>query len=479
MNQQEWLQQVAAKVKENEENRKKDPYRLLFHLMPPVGLLNDPNGLIQYRGRYHVFYQWNPFATSHGPKFWGHYISDDLVHWEEKPPALTPTEWYDKHGCYSGSAIEEAGKLLLFYTGNVKKGEQRETYQCAAVSDNGVQFEKEGPVILLPAGFTAHFRDPKVWKRNDRWYMVVGAQTIKEEGVVVLFSSSDLRNWHYKGPIAGSCMNGLGHFGYMWECPDFFQMDDKDILLVSPQGLKPDGYRYENLFQSGYFIGEWKEGTTEFAHGEFSELDRGFDFYAAQTFKDEQGRRIMIGWMGITDEQELFQPTIKKGWVHALTLPRELVLEGTKLLQKPVVELMKLRRKETFHGHVSLGMNGKTWGGICEEASEIKVQFDELGEEKIEIEIRGNVTLLFCPIKKLFTLRRKSYKDGAVESRTCELLRLEDVHIFLDTSSLEVFINGGQEVFTARFFADPEERSIVFKTNGRANLFIQKWKLGN
>src|SRR5690606_27727101 len=98
-----------------------DPYRLNYHLMPPVGLLNDPNGLIQYKGHYHVFYQWNPFATAHGAKFWGHYSSKDMVNWQEEPIALVPSEWYERNGCYSGSAIELDGKLYLFYTGNVKK----------------------------------------------------------------------------------------------------------------------------------------------------------------------------------------------------------------------------------------------------------------------------------------------------------------------------------------------------------------------
>ncbi|MFL0364359.1 glycoside hydrolase family 32 protein [Pseudobacillus sp. 179-B 2D1 NHS] len=478
MNQQELLGRLSEKIKENEKQRKNDPYRLQFHLMPPIGLLNDPNGLIQYKDKYHVFYQWNPFETSHGPKFWGHYTSDDLVHWEDHPPALIPTEWYERNGCYSGSAIEVGGKLLLFYTGNVKDEAKRETYQCVAVSDNGMDFAKEGPVIFLPDGFTPHFRDPKVWRRNDSWYMVVGAQTCEKEGAVVLFSSIDLQHWEYRGPIAGSYMNGLNAFGYMWECPDFFQIGSKDILLVSPQGLEPSGYHYQNLFQSGYFIGEWKVGTTEFNHGDFLELDRGFDFYAPQTFEDEKRRRIMFGWMGITDENESFQPTIEQGWIHALTIPRQLILEGEKLYQKPVEELVKLRRKKDFHGTVSLRDGVNTYEEIHGEVSEVKVRFDYVHAEKVEIVIRNNVHLYFYPGQGIFTLEREVFKGGAFESRSCELLQLKDMHIFLDRSSIEVFINGGEEVFTARFFANPDNQSIVFKASGQVEMFVEKWELG-
>src|SRR5690606_39202751 len=168
-----------------------DPYRLHYHLMPPVGLLNDPNGFVFYQGKYHMFYQWNPFKTEHGAKFWGHYVSDDLVHWEEAPYALAPDSWFDKDGCYSGSAIVHDDKMFLFYTGNVKDEEgNRESYQCVAVSEDGFTFEKKGPVIQVPPGYTAHFRDPKVLYRDNQWYMVLGAQTEAEQGEVVLYAST-------------------------------------------------------------------------------------------------------------------------------------------------------------------------------------------------------------------------------------------------------------------------------------------------
>lgn len=478
MKQQELLLSAAEKVKENKQNLSEDPNRLQFHLMPPVGLLNDPNGLIQFNGTYHVFYQWNPFETAHGSKFWGHYTSEDLVHWQEQPPALTPSEWYEKNGCYSGSAVESEGKLFLFYTGNVKNEQnERETYQCLAVSDDGIHFEKMGPVIQLPEGYTAHFRDPKVWKDDGLWYMVLGAQTLNEEGCVVLYSSQDLKNWKYKGAIAGSGMNGLEDFGYMWECPDFFRLGNKDVLLVSPQGLEPKGHLYHNIFQSGYFIGEWKPGTTVFSHGDFVELDRGFDFYAPQTFEDQKGRRIMYAWMGITDEDEPFQPTIEHGWVHGLTLPRELKLKGDKLYQQPLPEMKKLRKAKTFDRKLTLEDENFSDPGLDGKVSELKVTFNGGNAEVVELTIRDHVKIRFNKSEQLFSLERGSFQNGKLEKRSCTLSALENMHIFLDTSSIEIFLNSGQETFTARFFTHPDNENLQLNIKGQAEMRVERWCL--
>ncbi|MCM3586565.1 sucrose-6-phosphate hydrolase [Mesobacillus maritimus] len=476
MTQQELLAKAAKKVTENQNKIEKDSNRLQFHLMPPVGLLNDPNGLIHFNGVYHVFYQWNPFETAHGAKFWGHYTSYDLVNWQEQPPALAPSEWYEKNGCYSGSAVEADGKLILFYTGNVKnENNERETYQCMAVSTDGIHFEKKGPVVYLPEGYTAHFRDPKVWKQNGIWYMVLGAQTESEDGQVVLYESNDLENWKFKGPIAGGNLNGLGKFGYMWECPDLFRLSGKDVLLISPQGIEAEKHRYQNLFQSGYFVGNWNSEKNVYEHGAFVELDHGFDFYAPQTFEDAQGRRIMYAWMGLTDEHEAYQPTIKNGWIHGLTLPRELALKGNKLYQKPVEELKQLRKSTDFNGQVSL--ENEKWSDLTGSISELAIDIQQLNVKMLSITIRDNLKLIYHQDQGLLNLERKTFKDGTPETRSCELASLRKLHIFIDTSSVEVFLNDGEEVMTARFFADPAEQKISVSANGQVEMFIEKWSL--
>ncbi len=137
------LQAEEAK-KKRQETAASDRYRQNYHVMPSVGLLNDPNGVIQWNGVYHLFFQWQPFHTGHGAKFWAHVTTKDFVEWKEEEIALAPGEWYDKNGCYSGSAIEKDGRLCLMYTGNVRDGEgNRETYQCLAVSEDGIVFDKK------------------------------------------------------------------------------------------------------------------------------------------------------------------------------------------------------------------------------------------------------------------------------------------------------------------------------------------------
>lgn len=452
-----------------------DPYRLHYHLMPPVGLLNDPNGLIQFKGVYHVFYQWNPFETAHGAKFWGHYTSRDLLHWQEEPIALAPSEWYDKNGCYSGSAIEWEGKMYLFYTGNVKQADgARETYQCLAVSEDGIHFEKVGPVLQLPKGYTAHFRDPKVWRQGDQWFMVLGAQTVKEQGAVALFHSKDLYEWEEAGTIAGSGLNGLDDFGYMWECPDLIHLDGKDILLVSPQGLEASGRDYQNLFQSGYFAGELDEREFAYEHGPFTELDRGFDFYAPQTFMDDTGRTILYGWMGMTDEAEQHQPTISHRWVHALTMPRELHFENGCLYQSPLDEMKGLRENKV-QAELVLDGAGQFPPPIGGKSIELMIELLKLQGGKFTITLRNSAELIYDANKNEVILKRRNVKTGALESRTCVISSLSRIHVFLDHSSLEIFLNGGEKVFTARYFPKPDDESIAF--SGEAVVRVEKWDL--
>ncbi|MFC4560131.1 glycoside hydrolase family 32 protein [Virgibacillus kekensis] len=455
-----------------------DPYRLHYHLMPPVGLLNDPNGLVFFKGKYHVFYQWNPFETAHGIKYWGHYISDDLIHWEPAPIALAPDQWYDKDGCYSGSAIVHNGKMYLFYTGNVKdESNNRESYQCMAVSENGISFEKKGPVIHIPEGYTSHFRDPKVFYKDNLWYMVIGAQTIEGNGEVVLYSSPDLENWDFLGPIAGSNKNGLGEFGYMWECPDLFTLHGKDLLIFSPQGLEAEGYRYNNVFQSGYLAGDLDLHGVTFKHGTFDELDRGFDFYAPQTTNDNDGRRILFGWMGNAETCDTPQPTVRNHWIHALTIPRQLEWKDGKLYQRPVEELEQLRENGVNYTGVEFREQEKKLEGVKGTVFELQIAITEWQAESFSVNIGHNNRLIYNQSKKTFTFQRKRFTDDTVEYRHCQLDTLEKIHLFKDSSSIEVFLNNGQEVFSSRVFDEPDTKEITFSVDGTVTADVYRWNL--
>ncbi|WP_100374260.1 glycoside hydrolase family 32 protein [Bacillus sp. FJAT-45037] len=476
---QELKKLAYEEVEKHKEAVQNDRFRLGYHLMPPVGLLNDPNGFIQFNGEYHLFYQWNPFHTGHGTKFWGHYTSKDLVNWEHHDIALAPSDWFDKNGCYSGSAIEHDGKMYLFYTGNVKdENNERESYQVLVESKDGYSFEKKGVVVELPDEYTAHFRDPKVWKRGDDFYMVVGAQSKELTGKVALMRSKDLYTWEHLGAIAGAHMGSIEDFGYMWECPDLFELDGEDVFIFSPQGIEPEGMLYNNIYQAGYFVGKMDYENVRYNHGEFVEMDRGFEFYAPQTTEDEKGRRILFGWLGMPEEREEDHPTIEHKWIHAMTIPRELRLTEGKLYQLPVEELKQLRQKEVNYDQVQLDSTSQAFAGI--EGERLELELETLGNptSDLTIELRNHASIIYSPEKKQFTLTRVSFVDGkTIEERHCYLDALQNLRVFLDSSTIEVFINDGAEVFTARIYPEADELGISFKSEKPTSVQLKAWML--
>ncbi|KGX89550.1 glycoside hydrolase family 32 protein [Pontibacillus marinus] len=473
MNRDQQLREMAEKeVQQYQSIVEKDPYRQNYHMMPPVGLLNDPNGFIQWKGTYHMYFQWMPFDTTHGAKFWGHYSSEDLVNWELEPVALAPSDWYDKNGCYSGSAVDDDGLLKVFYTGNVKDEQgNRETYQCLAESVNGIDFTKKGPLIHLPEGFTPHFRDPKVWKEAGKWFMVVGAQTLDLEGSVALFESEDLENWVYKGELSSS----NGELGYMWECPDLFPLGGQHVLVFCPQGMEADGMYYNNVYQSGYVVGDFDPKQATFNHDSFVELDRGFEFYAPQTTEDEHERRLLVGWMGIPDQNEEHHPTIEYRWIHNLTLPRELKLQDGKVYQMPVEELKNLRREEVSSFKLEKGYVEKE----IPKSSEIVVDIDSSKKSMVSVDLYDFAKITYNRAERSVTLHRKSLVDGSIEERSCTLENpLKELRLFLDQSTLELFVNGGEEVFTSRMFPDVTKENVRFDVQGDTHLEVKAWELG-
>jgi beta-fructofuranosidase len=457
------------------------PWRQAYHIQPISGLLNDPNGFSFYNGEYHLFYQWHPLGPVHGLKYWYHSKSKDLVHWENVGIALKPDTYFDSHGVYSGSAIKHDGKLYLLYTGNTyDKNLERHPYQCIAVMDEHENISKlEKPFVKeVPEGYTEHFRDPKVWKEGEKFYAIIGAQRIDKTGCTVLYSSKNLLEWIFEGEI----WTNLNPFGYMWECPDYFEIENRGIITFSPQGLKPLEDKYKNIYQSGYILGEKLDLKQKlFKHGEFTELDRGFDFYAPQTMKDPDGRRILIGWMGLP---EMEYPTDKNGWAHCLTLPRELSIKNSKVIQKPIRELQTLRKKEVkisdgIFNEVKMydGFSGITYELICEfeyeDGSEFGIIFRGNEEEKTVIKYDSAQ-------KKVILDRTLSGKEVAVEygsERACEIYADKiKFHLFVDCSSVEIFVNDGEEVFTARIFPNQNSKDIrFFAMKAPAKFKAVKW----
>lgn len=312
------------------------PRRLNYHFEPQKGWINDPNGLIYFKGMYHAFFQYNPFEPKWGPMHWGHAVSRDLIHWQELPIALFPDmDYEDAGGCYSGSAIEKEGVLYLFYT---SVSHQLGQTQSVAFSKDGITFEKyEGnPVIRkFPPDGSKDFRDPKVSKINDTYYMVCGSGKSRI-GKILLYQSDDLLNWRYIGVLFedASC-------GEVLECPDFFQLDGKFVLMFSKMGLKT----HSTQFIIGDFDGE------SFIEQARCTPEAGPQFYAPQTFCDGKGRRIIIGWL-----YDWAKPLDEGAdFAGALTIPRELSIKNGKIINFPVKEALSLLSKQssfvTFSGN--------------------------------------------------------------------------------------------------------------------------------
>ncbi|WP_162921791.1 glycoside hydrolase family 32 protein [Listeria costaricensis] len=475
-------------MEEIEETKKQvamSPWRQQYHIQPIAGLLNDPNGLAFFGGQYHFFYQWYPFGVTHGSKYWYHICSKDMVHWQERGVALAPDQDFDLQGVYSGSAIEKNGELYLFYSGNKRDyetGERSPSICLAKMSADGVFEKNRTPVIAgPPCGYTSHFRDPKVWQAElgDYW-MAVGAQTIAQQGTVLLFKSENLMDWSFEGELE----TPLADFGYMWECPDYFKLKNLSFLIFSPQGIEAtkDG-QFQNVYQSGYLKELVETEKPAFSMDAFTELDRGFDFYAPQTFEAPGKRRVLVGWMGLP---EISYPTDAYGWAHCLTLPRELTVEQGRLYQRPIQELEMLRM-----GEYSKKQSIKEQEIYREEEEssqfEIIYRIEHNEAKKLHLKIRANQSsatyLLYEKETRRFTVNRGQAgvpfaEQFGVERSVVLDEALFEVRIFSDESSLEIFLNDGQEVFTLRIFPQGEAKTNEWWTEGgTAQLKIQKWQI--
>lgn len=452
---------LREQIKEMEQNKEaivnSDVHRLNFHLMPPVGWLNDPNGLSYHNGEYHVFFQYSPECATGGLKQWGHYKSKDLLNWDYMGTPLLSDQPFDCHGAYSGCGFSEEGTFYLFYTGNVKhpgdydyihNGRGSNTILAELNETNQVM--KKTCVLSneqYPKEYTCHIRDPKVWKQGKQYYMVLGARDKKDQGNVLVYQSNNKYDWKLVNIIASD-----EPFGYMWECPDVLFLGEHTLLSVSPQGVEADGIQYENRYQSGYYFVEGD--VTEDCHVVgFQEWDRGFDFYAPQTFVDEKGRCILIGWMGMPDcEPEYTNPTIHKGWQHALTIPRVITTKGKNVLQQPVEELKQLRTNEQTIQNGEATTNKESY----------ELYVDSIQSHDCTITISDAVVFQYNQSEQLASLRFLNNMGAGRTKRSVKLEYCNNIRVFVDRSSIEVFMNDGEEVFSTRFYpVDGVSKAVI------------------
>ena len=467
------IEKAQREIDSKKDIVKKGKMRQRYHFMAQTGWLNDPNGLIYFRGKYHFFFQHNPYNGFWDSMHWGHAVSDDMLHWEYLPLALAPSETYDNHlrgGCFSGSAIEHDGKLYLMFTGATNEGKGNEQTQCIAYSEDGIHFEKYAgnPVLIAPEGVpTDCFRDPKVWKHEDTYYMVCGASR-DNKGQALLYRSKDMIHWTYFNVLAES----RGEWGYMWECPDFYPMGDKYVLTFSPMGA--------GEHTSVYLVGDFDYLTGKFCCHVSGEIDWGLDYYAPQSFLAPDGRRIIVGWSNEWEWMPLWKdwgPTYKEGWCGFFNIPREVRMRKDGTLQfLPIREVETIRENPKRIAELAVSEEYtelEAGDGVCFELK-LKIDLQRTNADELELDLRCGAerrTICLFHFKKVEMRVDRNAADGWSKGVSRSVLYLQgkkelDVHILSDQSSLEIFTDQYQNNHSNNIFAKASQNQLRVRARG-------------
>jgi fructan beta-fructosidase len=453
----------------HEKNSTSELYRPGYHFSPPANWMNDPNGLVYFKGEHHLFYQYHPASTVWGPMHWGHALSLDLVHWQHLPIALYP----DEHGMiFSGSAVVDwknttgfgSEALIAIFTYHK---DHIETQNLAYSMDQGRIWTKYAGNPVLPNPGLPDFRDPKVFWHDDHWVMILAAGK-----AILLYTSIDLKHWESSGSFADGNATNDG----VWETPDLFPLnvDGDERRWVLTVGV---GNGVGSRSGTQYFIGDF-DGK-RFAAEEPEDLilwaDFGEDYYAAQSWSDEpDDRRLMLGWMS-NWLYALLVPT--SSWRGSLSLVRELSLtrteRGIRLLQKPIAELQTLRREHLrWHQeviHPGTNLLASIRGDSLEIVAELEINEDS-GRFGFRVRVgKGEYTIIgFNPLqKKVFVDRSHSgqsnFCNGFANAQMADFNPFNGVvrlHIFVDRASVEVFCGDGEVVFSANIFPSEESQGV-------------------
>lgn len=450
------VEKARVYVSEN-ENKVIETYRQKAHLQPPIGWMNDPNGFLTIAGEQHVFYQYYPYDSVWGPMHWGHAKTKNGREWIHLPVALAPDEAYDQKGCFSGTAMLTKETLTLMYTGGCCIDGEEVQQQCLAVSDDFINFSKldANPVInkqTIPKTISINdFRDPKIVEHNHKYYAFVVTKNSDDFGELVLFESINKKEWTYKSSV----FSGTKEFGEMWECPDIFHLNGKDILILSVINMNSIGEKFKNLSSCLYFIGgmDWEKGTYTYEY--YDELDAGLDFYAPQVTLNNENKHLMIAWMQMWDRTI---PTHELGhrWAGSMTVMRKLELVNNQLLQTPYLPTKSLVTQRKVRDTCEISLDSQ--------ALRIKIWFKELAGFTFRLCNQFSEEVALSQDGDSFTLSRKKvhysiqgkeadYQEERVWKQEKPFVE-NIVECIIDTSSIEVFIGGGQKTMSMRFFSE-------------------------
>lgn len=430
--------------------------RPIYHFCPPAYWMNDPNGTIYHNGYYHLFYQHNPYGDDWGHMHWGHARSTDLVHWEHLPIALWPSKELGEEHCFSGcAAINGAGQPVLLYTMVRPRPEgapHLPNEQWVAVGDpDWITWQKHpaNPALSLEnhggPPFDGAWRDPFIFSEAGRTFMVLGGDYENVAGIALYEATDDtLVNWRYHKLLYQQPRNEK----LFLECPNFFKVDGRWVLLHSPY----------NLIE--YVVGDFDVHTLTFTPMVEGVLDPGFstvpNFYASNILYDEAGRCILLGWA------RGFAPG--RGWNGALALPRVLTIgPDGHLQQAPVPELQQLRDRRYRLTDTAIDSAGYLLAELQGDALELQLLV-EPGDDKFLLRLRraadGSRSVDIC-------------YDGTVLDVVGTQVPLQlghheplKLHVFLDRSLLELFVNGGRLAITRVIDPPVEDVGVELLTEG-------------
>lgn len=430
-----------------------DPRRPAYHFLPAAQWMNDPNGTIFHDGYYHVFFQHNPYGDRWGNMHWGHARSRDLVHWERLPIALWPSKGRGEDHVFSGCAWKSgAGDVLLFYT-SVGSGRPNEQWAAVPLAADLLEWRKhpKNPLITTKRAdgpdFGAGMRDPFIFEAGGKTLMVVGADT-EDEAVVPVYEAADetLGAWKYRG-ILWRTPKTVMKFP---ECPNFFPLGEKFILLTSP--YRPVEYRVGTLDLDSFRFSAETEGR----------LDHSQQYYATNIAFDDAERCVLFGWIrGFPSGH---------GWNGCLALPRVLTLgDDGHPRQTPVPELQKLRENHRRLEAVPLKSGTTRVEGVKGDTVELLASFDPGTASRVGLRVRcspdGSAAKEIAFDRMTITAAGEAFpfKLGPDEDTLT-------LHVFVDRSVLEVFINE-RACVTRVLDSDPAHLGVeVFATGGEATL---------
>lgn len=483
----------AARQYESKEQCKiEKEERPAFHMCPPIGWMNDPNGFSIFEGVCHLFFQYHPYNTHWGPMHWGHYTTKDFIKWDLKPCAMAPDMEYDKDGCFSGTALEWNGQHVIMYTSvneSIDKNGEIITRQTQSIAiGDGINYQKydQNPVIeadLLPAGNSpVDFRDPKIWKDEKGFWSIVGTKNQNGCGQIALFYSENLTEWKFMKILDES--NDI--YGKMWECPDFFPLEDRQVLIVSPQFMVSDGNEFHNGNNSIYFIGNYDSESMEWKRKIPHMIDFGLDFYAPETVLHPDGRRIMIGWLQNWDNYLL--PDDYR-WCGMMTIPRELTIKNERLIQNPVRELENYRKNKRCYSNYEISArDGKMkLPQINGRYIDLTITMKKQNFKEFNIYLASGTlyetVIRYDRDRRIITIDRNRcgmWKDLLTQrSINLEKGDIEQTHfrILLDRNSIELFVNEGKYAMSTLIYTPISADEIYFETNGKAIVNIEKYDI--